>query len=83
MIAANTSGGASDFQGALCFPFFMMGMAPVGLVSVVFGILGLVDISKNKMEYGKGFAVAGIILGLPGSYVILSFLYFLLTRSPL
>ncbi len=71
LIAANTSGGASDFQGVLCIPFFSLAIAPVGLVSVIFGILGLVDLSKNKMEYGKGFAIAGIVLGLPGGYLTL------------
>jgi hypothetical protein len=79
MIESKIYGGESDFQGALCCPFFMMDMAPVGLVSVVFGILGLVEISKKKTEYGKGFALAGIILGLPGTYIILSILYTLLT----
>ena len=83
MIDANISGGASDFQGALCFPFIMILMTPVGLAGTVLGILGLVDLAKNKMEYGKGIAIAGIILGLPGSYIILSLIYFLLTRPPL
>ena len=81
LIDANISGSASDFQGVLCIPLFSLAMAPVGFVSVIFGILGLVDLSKNKIEYGKGFAIAGIILGLPGSYLTLHFLYILLTTS--
>ena len=41
MIDANISGSASDFQGVLCIPLFSLAMAPVGFVSVIFGILGL------------------------------------------
>ena len=75
VIGAQTSGGGSDFQGALCFPFFMMGMAPVGFISVILGILGLVEIKKNGKGFGRGLAVAGILLGIPGSIALITFLY--------
>lgn len=78
-----SSGGGGDFQGgimilALCFWV----MAPVGLFSVVAGISALINISKNRLtEKGNIQAIAGIILGLPGTVNSLFFLYSLLSRS--
>lgn len=63
---------------ALCFWV----MAPVGLFSVVAGISALINISKNRLtEKGNIQAIAGIILGLPGTVNSLFFLYSLLSRS--
>ena len=77
------SGGGGDFQGGgmvivLCFWV----MAPVGLASVIAGISALINISRNReTETGYLQAIAGIILGLPGTFNSLFFLYSLLSRS--
>ena len=77
------SGGGGDFPGdvmviVLCFWV----MAPVGLVSVIAGISALINISRKRMtETGNIQAIAGIILGLPGTINSLFFLYSLLSRS--
>ncbi|PIX29804.1 MAG: hypothetical protein COZ65_00405 [Caldiserica bacterium CG_4_8_14_3_um_filter_35_18] len=35
-----------------------------GLLAIIFGILGLTEISQERDIKGKGLAIAGIILGI-------------------
>ena len=54
---------------------FIALMAPIGLVSIVIGIQALITIAKNRTKVkGRGFAIAGIILGLPGLFCLLFYM---------
>lgn len=39
---------------------------PVGIVGVIFGIMGIKEINESGAEVGKGMAIAGIITGALG-----------------
>lgn len=46
----------------MCIASLVLGLVGSGVISVIFGIIGLNNISKNERK-GKNFAIAGIILG--------------------
>lgn len=47
----------------LVFPFlFLIAVLP-GILGLIFGIIGLVQLKKHREQAGKGWAIAGIILG--------------------
>lgn len=72
MIDAAVQGGGSDSPWLLS----LLSMAPFGLVSVILGFRAVSVLLRNNIkERGKGYAIAGIILGLPGSILLLYFVF--------
>lgn len=71
--------------GLVSFISGLIGLIPfwgllLGFISIITGIISLRKIAKNPGKfYGKGFAIAGIILGIIGivisALIILAFLY--------
>ncbi len=54
--------------------FFILGI-PFGIAAVVLGIIGIVQVEKNRDIYkGQGFAIAGLILGLIAVVIVLAYL---------
>lgn len=69
-------GSMGDFQGVVFIPLCMLGMAPVGLSSVITGILELRNLLKAKARDNRiVIAIGGIFLGLPGTFNLLYLIY--------
>lgn len=53
---------------------FILGI-PFGAAAVVLGIIGIVQVEKNRDIYkGQGFAIAGLIIGLIAVIVVIAYL---------
>jgi len=48
------------------------------LLAIIFGIISLVKISRNPNLKGKGFAIAGIILGVVGIILMIFLIIFVI-----
>ena len=57
------------------YPSILLFYLPI-LLSIVFGIVALVRIRKNKLLRGKGFAIAGIIISV--LTILIAFISFIL-----
>lgn len=58
--------------GLVSFIVGMIGGLPLGILALIFGVISLTRFKKEPGKYkGKGFAIAGIILGLLGVFLLI------------
>ncbi len=53
---------STEKNDGMCIASLVLGLVGVSVLSIIFGIIGLNNVSKNGSK-GKGFAIAGITLG--------------------
>jgi hypothetical protein len=63
--------------GLVSFIIGMIGGLPLGILALIFGVISLSRFKKEPGKYkGKGFAIAGAILGLIGVFLLIYLLAF-------